>query len=73
MNKEQFEQLHTVMLTMIGKETSRHPPENISLLFRLNNLIFAAEYSQSCGGCRQRVYNRMKEYYLSNKEKFGYI
>ena len=72
MDQTQFERLHELMSRMIGHEYANHPAHDISALFQLNNLLFAHEYSQSCGGCRQRVYNQLKDWYLNNKHTYGY-
>lgn len=42
--------------------------EQTNKLFYLHNLFFpnTPEYSKSCGGCRLRVYNRLKRWYNEN-------
>ena len=65
---ELFDEVDDLLQTLVGRENHNHPPEVISKMFRLHNKAFLdrPEYSQSCGGCRQRVYNRLKSWWLDN-------
>lgn len=68
MEKELFEQVDDLMQDLVGRENHNHKSDVISKLFRLHNRVFLdkPEYSQSCGGCRQRVYNRLKTWWIEN-------
>ncbi len=68
MEKELFEEVDDLLQTLVGKEGHNHNADVIGRLFRLHNKAFInnAEYSQSCSGCRQRVYNRLKSWWLDN-------
>jgi len=72
MNQEQFNQLHTLVTYWKGREYENVPAHVISEMFMLNNLEFPHEYSKSCGGCRQRVWNNLLNFYDGNKTRFGY-
>lgn len=62
MTDDQFMRLDSLMQELVGREGARHNEETITRLFNLNNEITGIlEYSKSCGSCRSRVYNRMKE------------
>lgn len=41
------------------------------LLYKLHNELYPhlKEYNVSCGSCRERVYNRVREFWLSQKQK----
>jgi hypothetical protein len=72
MTKEQFDQLHSLVTEWRGKEGHNVPAHVISEMFTLNNLEFPHEYSKSCGGCRQRVWTNLKNFYDAHKSNFGY-
>lgn len=64
-----FNRVNSLMSIVYGKENHNHKPEIIRELFNLHNEIFEAkEYSVSCGGCRMRVYNKVKEWWHSKKQ-----
>ena len=70
MNDELFNRVDALMVTLIGKESHRHGPDVIRNLFNLHNEATGImEYSVSCGGCRARVYKRLKEWWEAEKHK----
>jgi hypothetical protein len=72
--EQQFLKVHNLMIRLIGKENYNHRPETIRELFNLHNEATGImEYSVSCGGCRKRVYNRLKDWYYANKEKYKHL
>lgn len=70
---ENFSKLHGLVQAWEGKEDQRVPADVITEMFNVHNQIFPnnREYSKSCGGCRQRVWNRLKAHYHSNKQSYG--
>jgi hypothetical protein len=64
---EQFQRVDALMQTLVGRESHNHNPEVITHLFNLYNEVFLArEYSKSCGGCRERVYKGLKQWWIDN-------
>jgi hypothetical protein len=63
-----FEEVDELLQGLVGRENHNHNAETIGKLFRLHNKVYLdkPEYSQSCGGCRQRVYNRLKTWWSEN-------
>jgi len=62
-----FEKVDALMQELVGNEYRRQSAETIRILFNLHNEIFESkEYSTSCGGCRTRVYNKVKDWWLNN-------
>jgi hypothetical protein len=61
----QFQKVDAMMQNLVGRENHRHDAQTIRELFNLHNELFPAtlEYSVSCGGCRQRVYGRVKQWW----------
>jgi hypothetical protein len=64
------EELNSIMQRVYGKENHSHPAEVITVLFTTHNNLakengWPLEYSRSCGGCRQRVYARLRDLWLS--------
>jgi hypothetical protein len=74
LTQEQYDRVHNFMSDMRGKESHNHPAEKITELFNIHNMCFPnnPEYSKSCGGCRARVYNRMKTFWSETKATYGY-
>lgn len=72
--KDEFIRLNNLMMLLVGKEGHNHPPERITELFNIHNLCYPQklEYSKSCGSCRQRVYNRVLEYWSGMKGEYGF-
>ncbi len=72
MNKELFERLSRIVNEWLGKENYRVPAHSIGEMFNIHNEIFPnnLEYSTSCGGCRQRVWTKIKNTYLENKHLY---
>ena len=67
MNEEQFKRLDDLMQQLVGREGVRHDAHVIRQLFNLNNeLTGIMEYSTSCGSCRSRVFNRVKQLWIDN-------
>jgi hypothetical protein len=73
MNNELFNEVDGLMKELVGKENHNHNAEVITRLFNLHNRAFPEhmEYSKSCGGCRQRVYNRLKTWWYDNGGKIN--
>lgn len=68
MNDELFNQVDTLMKSLVGKENHNHNSSVITELFTLHNRVYMdkPEYSKSCSGCRARVYQRLKSWWESN-------
>ena len=63
-----FDEVDELMQSLIGRENHNHNAEVITRLFNLHNKVYfdRQEHSRSCGGCRQRVYNRLKTWWIEN-------
>lgn len=76
MKKEQrkmddlFKRVDTLMSQLVGKENQNHNASVIRELFNLHNEAYPnnLEFSTSCGGCRQRVYQRLKQWWSERKQ-----
>lgn len=70
---ENFQHLDRLVKDWEGKEEQRVPAHIITEMFNVHNYFFPnnREYSKGCGGCRQRVWNRLKAHYHANKHNFG--
>ena len=70
---ELFMRLHSLVKEWEGKENYRVPPEVITEMFNVHNQLFPdkPEYSKGCGGCRERLWNRLKAHYHAEKLKYG--
>lgn len=68
---EHFTKVDGLMQNLYGKEGHRHAPEVIRQLFNIHNEVFpqTLEYSTSCSGCRARVYERVKNWWLEHGGK----
>lgn len=67
MNEELFKRVDDLMQQLVGREGYRHDAHIIRQMFNLHNEATGImEYSTSCGTCRQRVYNRLKEWWVNN-------
>jgi hypothetical protein len=66
---EYLEKLDILMKELEGKDKILE--EQTSRLFNLNNVIFPdlQEYNRSCPACRERVYHRMRNWWLKNKNE----
>jgi len=73
-NQDVFIRAHHLVDAWAGKENQRIPADVISEIFSVHNQIFPdrPEYSKGCGGCRQRVWNKLKTWYYENKHLYGY-
>ena len=71
-DKEIFMMAHHLVVEWEGKENYNVPAHIISDIFSVHNKIFLdkPEYSKGCGGCRQRVWSRLKTYYHENKHLY---
>lgn len=71
MDKENFDKLEVLLKELEGKE--KILDQQTTLLFNIHNYFYPnkMEYGKSCGGCRQRVYKRMIQFYNENKEKYN--
>jgi hypothetical protein len=67
---ELFNRVDQMMTSLVGKENHNHNAQVIRELFNLHNEVFPGnlEFSTSCGGCRQRVYQRLKLWWQDNKQ-----
>lgn len=63
------EELNQLMLDLENKD--RILAEQTRLLYRLNNHYYPdlKEYNMACGSCRERIYKRMKQHWMNNKNK----
>lgn len=70
MENDLFKEVDTLMLSLVGKENHNHNAVVIRELFNLHNRVFPhnLEFSTSCGGCRQRVYKKLKQWWIDNKQ-----
>lgn len=68
MKPEHFQEVDNLMQQLIGRENHNHNASVITELFNLHNKVYMdrPEYSRSCGGCRQRVYERLKTWWQDN-------
>lgn len=71
---EVFLKAHGLVSEWQGKENYNVPAEVIRQIFNVHNQIFweNQEHSTGCGGCRQRVWARLKTWYHENKHLYGY-
>jgi|LakMenEpi03Aug12_release.lakeMendotaPanAssembly.Ray.scaffolds.fasta_scaffold302997_1 hypothetical protein len=65
---EHFNEVDDLMQELVGRENYNHNGEVIRRLFNTHNVVFPQnpEYSTSCGSCRQRTYNRLKDWWINN-------
>ena len=65
---DNFNQVDDLMQRLVGKEDYKQDAITIRELFNIHNVVFpqTLEYSVSCGGCRSRVYNRLKQWWIDN-------
>lgn len=70
--KEDYIQIKCLVNDWHGKENSRVPADVITLIFNMHNKVFweNKEYSKGCGGCRERVWNKLKTWYFTNQEEY---
>jgi hypothetical protein len=68
MEKEQFKRVDNLMQQLVGKENRRQSSQTISELFNLHNEMFPhnKQTAKSCAGCRNRVYRRLKDWWINN-------
>lgn len=72
--EKDFMEVHSLMLTWRGKEGHRVPAEDITRIFNIYNKVTGSrEYSKACGGCRQRVWNGLKNWYDKNKQNYEHL
>lgn len=73
-SEEIFLEAHQLVVEWEGKENYNVPADVITRIFSVHNKIFIdrPEYSKSCGGCRQRTWNKLKTWYHENKHMYGY-
>jgi len=62
-------ELNELMLALEGKD--KILAEQTRLLYRLNNHYYPdlKEHNMGCASCRERIYKRMKQHWLMNKNK----
>lgn len=72
--EEDFIKIHCLVNDWNGKEDQNVPAHIITEIFTMHNKVFweRPEYSKGCGGCRQRVWNKLKTWYFENKHLYGY-
>lgn len=70
---ENFGEVDALMQRLYGKEGHRHDGNTIRELFNIHNVVFpqTLEYSTSCSGCRARVYERVKNWWLEHGGKLN--
>lgn len=63
-----FDDINTLMLELEGKDKILE--EQTTRLFNLNNQLFPdlKEWNRSCPACRERVYKRMREWWMAQKQ-----
>jgi hypothetical protein len=61
MSLEIYTRVNNILTSLAGRENDKIESHDIRELFQSHNQAFPnkPEYSQHCGGCRQRVYNRL--------------
>jgi len=66
---ELLKQAQDFVLEIEPKQNHNLPADVITRMFNLHNKIFFRnmEHSRGCGGCRQRVWQRLRTYYYENK------
>jgi hypothetical protein len=66
-----FNRVDALMSTLVGRENYNHNAQVIREMFNLHNEVYPnnLEFSTSCGGCRQRVYQRLKQWWIDNGGK----
>ena len=69
---ELFKQVEQIILSLEPRQNQNIPADEIRLLFNLHNKVYwqNMEHSTACGGCRSRVWNRLKTWYYDNKDSF---
>jgi hypothetical protein len=67
-----FLRAETLVSNWQGKENTRVPADVITEIFNVHNKIFfeRQEHSRGCGGCRERVWNKLKTWYHENKHLY---
>lgn len=70
--KEQFLEIEALVLELEPKINQNLPADKIRLLFNLHNKVYwrNQEHSTGCGGCRSRVWNKMKTWYYEQRDNF---
>jgi hypothetical protein len=72
--EKDFLEVYNLMLSWRGKENRRVPAEDVRRIFNIHNKVTGInEYSVSCTSCRQRTWNRLKDWYDANKEQYKYL
>jgi hypothetical protein len=66
-----FNRVDAMMSSLVGKENHNHNAQVIRELFNLHNELNpqSLEFSTSCSGCRARVYQRVKQWWIDNGGK----
>lgn len=66
-----FNRVDAMMSSLVGKENHNHNASVIRELFNLHNELNpqSLEFSTSCSGCRARVYQRVKQWWIDNGGK----
>lgn len=70
--KEVFNQIEDLILDLEPKVNHNIPADQIRILFNLHNKVYwqNMEHSTACGGCRARVFNRLRTWYYEHKDSF---
>lgn len=65
---ELFNRVDALMASLVGRENQSHNAQIIREMFNLHNEAYPQnpEYSTSCGGCRQRVYQNLRRWWEEN-------
>jgi hypothetical protein len=63
-----FEDINVLLLELEGKDKIN--AEQCDRLFNLHNQLFPdlKEWNRSCPACRERIYNRMREWWMAQKQ-----
>ena len=70
---ELFKEVEDLVLDLEPKVNQNIPADRIRVMFNLHNKVYFRnmEHSTACGGCRGRVWNRLKTFYHEQKSNFG--
>ena len=69
---ETWNKIEELVLEWTGKENRVVPANVVTEMFNAHNKSHPnqQEHSRSCGGCRSRVWLRLKNYYAENKHLY---
>lgn len=67
-HEEYMKRMDALMPRLIEKNTGESKADITELFFLYNDRLRPRENSPGCGGCRKRVFMKMKDYYKQLKE-----